>query len=292
MEQGSARRPPFSALIDRPSRRWPNGAQLAVLVVPNVEHFRADRGIHGLAEGQGVPGRELGRREYGNRVGIWRLMEILDRHGIRATVALNGEVCIHEARIIEEGHRLGWEWMGHGLTNSVRLTELSATEEREVIRRTSELIKEAVGTPPRGWLSPGLESTDRTAGLLAEAGYDYLCDLVNDDQPYELDTGAPKSILSLPYTLELNDKQVIEAHGRSGVEFAERIWRQFLQLYGEGHASMRVMAIAVHPYISGVPYCASALDEVLARLARFRGVWFATGSEIADAFHESCSTHE
>jgi peptidoglycan/xylan/chitin deacetylase (PgdA/CDA1 family) len=280
---------PYRPIVDRPPLRWPNGAFVAVWVIPNIEHFRFDRPF-AASPGSGavpdVPG--YAARDYGNRVGVWRFMRVLDRYGIRATVALNADVCDYEPEIVRAGCERGWEWMGHGQTNSVRLDELAQDEEeRRVIGDTLARIEAATGARPRGWLGPGLAETVRTPDLLREAGLSYVADWVNDDQPYAMDT-AHGALYAIPYTLELNDKRIIEARGASGRDFYAAIVDQFDTLYQEGADSGRVMAIALHPYLMGVPHRIRYLDEGLAYIHRHEHVWWATGAEIVDAYRQHC----
>ena len=128
-------------------------------------------------------------RDYGNRVGIWRIMEVLTRYGIRASAALNSEVCDHHPEIIEEAGRLGWELVGHNQTNPLRLTEMDGSQERDAVRATIDRIEMASGKRPVGWLGAGLAETWNTLDYLAEAGIRYVCDWVNDDQPYLFEIG-------------------------------------------------------------------------------------------------------
>ena len=196
----------YSAIIDRPRLSWPNGARVAVWVIPNIEHFLFDRPgtrlEHGLQLKPDV--RNYSWRDYGVRVGIWRMMEVMEKHGVRGTVALNSDVCTHYPRIIEEGKKLGWEWMGHGTSNSILINNQSEKEERALIREVVETITRSIGRPPRGWLSPALSETVRTLDILAENGIEYVGNWVNDDQPYPMWV-KKGSMISMPYSAEIND---------------------------------------------------------------------------------------
>ena len=168
---------PYSAIVDRAPLTWPNGARVAVWVIPNIEHFLFDRPSTPIthATTRLVPDvLNYSWRDYGVRVGIWRLMEVMQKHGFRGTVALNSDVCRHYPRIIEEGKKLAWEWMGHGTTNSILLDRQTEDEERALIREVVETIAASTGARPRGWLSPALSESHRTLDLLAEAGIDYV----------------------------------------------------------------------------------------------------------------------
>jgi allantoinase len=276
----------YSAIITRPPLRWPNDARVAVWVIPNIEHFHIDRpgtALRPESAQQAPDVYNFAWRDYGLRVGIWRLMAILDKYKIRATVALNAEVCDHYPLIVQEGVKRGWEFMGHGLTNSQRLAGLSEEEERDVIARTLARIEQAVGRRPRGWLGPGLAETWRTPDLLAEAGIEYVGDWCADDQPFPMRV-AQGELIAMPYTVELNDIPLFLHHHFTGQQFYEAIRDQFDVLYQEGRESGRVMAIALHPFITGVPHRAKYLDQALAYVTGHRYVWLATGSEILDAY--------
>jgi len=264
---------PYSAIIDRPPVRWPNGAKLAVWVVPNIEHFHLEL----TANAPDV--RNYSRRDYGNRVGIWRLMEVLEKNGIRGTVALNGEVGTYYPRVLEEAIKLKWELMGHGVTNSSLLTGLAIEEEAAVIAKTKSAI-EAYGQKMKGWLGPGLTETWNTLDLLHHAGVEYVCDWVNDDLPYRMRNG----IYSIPYSIELNDMPLFNNPTISIDDFEKRIRDTFEVLYAEGDRGGRVMCIALHPFLTGVPHRIRYLDRALSYIASHDQVWLATGSEIINAF--------
>ncbi len=266
---------PYQAIVDRPPVKWPNGARVAVWVIPNIEHFHDEIG------NQAPDIRNFSRRDYGNRVGVWRIMEVLSKHGVRGTVALNGEVGRHYPRIMEEANRLQWELMGHGLTNSVVLTGLSKENETAVIAETRAII-EQWGQKMRGWLGPGLTETWHTLGLLREHGVEYVCDWVNDDLPYRMNNG----LYSIPYSIELNDMPLFNMPSIGIDEFYRRICETFDVLYEEGARNGRVMAIALHPFLIGVPHRIRTLDRALSHIGGHRDVWFATGSEIIEAYRK------
>ena len=214
------------------------------------------------------------------RSGIWRLMEVMARHGVRGTVALNSELCDAHPEIIDEAKKLGWEFMGHNQSNVRRLNKLAEGSEREVVRATLERIAAAAGRKVAGWLGSGLQETWHTLDYLAEFGCKYVADWVNDDQPYVMDLGA-RRLCSIPYSAEINDKVAVEYHHVTPEEFERMIRRQFEVLHREGG---RVMAIALHPYIFGVPHRIDALDRALKFVASQSGVWLATGEEIVEHY--------
>jgi allantoinase len=283
---------PYSPIIDRPRLTWPNGAHVAFWVIPNIEFFALDENVPAAAGGTGAPAPDVPTwsvRDYGNRVGVFRLMDTMARHGIRGTVALNADLCEHHPQIISAGNGLGWEWMGHNQTNTVRLNSVPPEREPVIIRETLSTIEQATGTRPVGWLSSGLQETYATPGLLAAEGCTYVADWPNDDQPYVMTLDGGRSLISVPYSYEVNDKPAFEKHHWTGVEFGEMIRRQFDVLYREGAESGRVMAVALHPYLSGMPHRIDAIDEAFAYVARHPHVWLATGKEIAEAYRAQLS---
>jgi allantoinase len=275
---------PYSPIIHRPPLKWPKGAHVALWVIPNIEFFALDEKVPPGSGGTGVPVPDVptwSLRDYGNRVGVFRLMEVLDRYGIRATVALNSELCAEHPAIIEEGNKLRWEWMGHCESNTRRLNAAPPGEEPRIIKDSLAIIERAVGARPRGWLGSGLQETWDTLDLLAAEGCDYVCDWTNDDQPYIMTLDGGKTLVSVPYSHEINDKPAFERFNRTADQFREMICRQFDVLYREGAQSGRVMAIAIHPYLTGVPHRIDAFAQALAYISQHERVWKATGMEIA-----------
>jgi allantoinase len=275
---------PYSPIINRPRLEWPNGARVALWVIPNIEFFSLEDRIPGAggSDGPDIPNWSL--RDYGNRIGVFRLMKVLDRHGIRATVALNSNLCAVHPEIMQEGDKRGWEWMGHNETNSVRLNEVPSEEEERIIKSTFATIEQATGTRPSGWLGTGLQETWHTLDHLADQGCEYVCDWVNDDQPYTMTLEGGRRIVSMPYSYEINDKPAFEKKMVSADGFSDMIRRQFDVLYQEGAESGRVMAICLHPYIIGQPHRIGALDAALEYICGHKDVWLATGREITRHF--------
>jgi allantoinase len=283
---------PYSPMPRRPKVTWPNGARLAFWIIPNIEFFSLMEKVPAGAGGSGVPAPDVPSwavRDYGNRVGVFRLMEVMERYGVRGTVALNSDLCEHHPEIIEEGLARKWEFMGHNESNTRRLNEAAAGAEGGIIQRTVSTIGKATGVKPRGWLSSGLQETWDTLEHLSEAGVDYVCDWTNDDQPYAMTLANGREMLSVPYSHEINDKPAFDKFHMSGPEFGAMIKRQFDVLWREGEQSARVMAIALHPYLTGVPHRIDAFEEALAYICKHEGVWLATGSEIADAWRQATS---
>jgi peptidoglycan/xylan/chitin deacetylase (PgdA/CDA1 family) len=276
---------PYSPIIHRPKLTWPNGARVALWVIPNIEFFSLEERPAGYGAAAKIPDVVMwSDRDYGNRVGVWRLMDVLDRYGIRGSVALNSLLCDHHPVIIEEGNKRNWEWMGHNESNTRRLNEAPPGEEAGIIKRTLAAIERATGMRPQGWLSSGLQETWDSLDLLAAEGCRYVCDWCNDDQPYIMHLDGGRHLVSVPYPQQTNDKPAYERMYVSPPEFRDMICRTFDVLYREGADSGRVLPIALHPYISGVPHRIGALDAALEYICRHEGVWRATGAEIAEFY--------
>ncbi|MDB5698565.1 MAG: polysaccharide deacetylase family protein [Alphaproteobacteria bacterium] len=277
---------PYSALPNRPRWTLPDAAKVALWVIPNIEHFRYGQPsttIIPLTAGLVPDVLNHSWRDYGNRVGVWRMMDILQECGVQATAALNAEVTAEYPEIISAGRELGWEWMGHGMTNSTLLAGMAEDEERAEISNTLRTIAAATGAPPRGWLGPALTETEHTLDLLAEAGVDYVADWVNDEQPYRIATRS-RDIYSIPYSIEINDITAFLTLGRSGEEFADMICDQFDVLYEDGATTGRVMSICLHPFLIGHPHRAKHFKKALKYITAHPGVWSATGSQIIDCY--------
>jgi peptidoglycan/xylan/chitin deacetylase (PgdA/CDA1 family) len=215
--------------------------------------------------------------EYGNRVGFWRILKVFDEFKIPGVLAINGSALAAYPPIVEAAMARNWEFMGHGFTQR---NMQKVENEREDIRKTADVIAKATGKRPRGWLGPGLTETWKTLDLLQRAGVEYVCDWVNDDLPYRMKNG----IYSIPYSIELNDMPLFTNPSISIDDFEKRIRDTFDVLYAEGDKGGRVMGIALHPFLTGVPHRIRYLDRALSYIAAHDKVWLATGSEIIDAF--------
>ena len=279
----------YSPIFHRKPLRLPGNARVGVWVVINVEEWDINapmaRTVLPTPQGRAVlpdiP--NFGWFDYGLRVGFWRLKRVLDRHGIRATVSLNASVCLSYPEIVAESLKSGWELMGHGFIQRVINAE---PDERAVIRRTISTIQEFAGAAPRGWMGPGLAETFHTPDILAEEGIEYVCDWCNDDQPYPMKVKSGR-LVSIPYTLELNDIPIYAVQHHRSPEIFERTRDQFDTLYREGAESARIMAISTHPYITGVPHRIKYFDLIFDYIKQFEGVVFLTGSEILDWYNSA-----
>ena len=274
----------YSPIVGRAPLRLPGGARMAVWVVVNVEEWdpRAPMPRTVLTPpAGGAPSPDVPNwawHEYGNRVGVWRLIEALDSLSIAASLAINGTAVEAYAPICEAALERGWEFVGHGLTQR---NMQKVEDERADIRRTAEIVERFTGARPRGWLGPGLTETWETPDLLVEEGYEYVCDWVLDDQPVTLATRAGP-IVNLPYTQECNDVAMMLIQHHPAREYLDRASDQFDQIYADSRDSARVMALVVHPYIMGAPHRARYFRAALERIAGREGVLFWTGGRILD----------
>lgn len=277
----------YSPIVDRKPMKLPRGARVAVWTIVNVEEWDITkpmaRSVLPPPGGGANPIPDVlnfSWFEYGLRVGFWRLKEVLDRHRVKATVSLNGSVCRSYPRVVEAAVKADWEMMGHSfIQRPIQLEE----DQQGMIRKTIATIKEAAGRAPRGWMGPGLTETWETPDLLAAEGIEYVCDWVNDDQPYEMRVKTGH-LVSLPYTVEVNDIPIFLLQHHPAEELFRRAKDQFDTLYAEGKTNARIMAIAVHPYVSGVPHRITYFDRIFRYIKKHRGVLFWKGEEILDWF--------
>jgi len=279
----------FSPIVDRKPFKLPNGAHVAVWVIPNIEHFLWDRpstSITQVTTSLSPDVLNYSWRDFGVRVAIWRMMEVMEKYGVKGTVALNSDVCLHYPRIIEEANKLGWEWMGHGQTNSVLFNKQTEAEERKLITDIAATIQKHTGTKPRGWLSPALSESFNTPDLLAEAGFDYVANWVNDEQPYPMKV-KKGTMISIPYAIEINDIPAFLDRHWDAEQFYRAICDQFDVLYRDGEKSARVMAIALHPFLIGHAYRSKYFDLALKYIKGHPKVWFARGGEIIDWYKKN-----
>jgi peptidoglycan/xylan/chitin deacetylase (PgdA/CDA1 family) len=271
--------------------RWPDGRRLAVHFVINVEYFQPDRPSTSINPAMTALTPDVYNhswRDYGIRAGIWRLMALFDRLGVPASVAMNADVCDAYPRVVEEVVGRGWEVLGHGTTNSRFLNPMDEETERAAIHEALDRLERGTGRRPRGWLGPALAENWRTPALLEEAGLDYVCDWLNDDEPYRFTTPAGR-LVSVPYSAEINDIHCFLRGGYTAPEYRTLLTDQFDVLYGEGAERPKVMAVPLHPFIMGHPFRSKYLDVAIQHMAEHDDVWFCTGSEIVDAYERSTS---
>ena len=275
---------PYSPITERRRLRWPNGARLALCVIPNIECFHIDRPIaRGEPHVPDIQGYSL--RDYGARVGVFRIMNVLDKYAIRASAVLNADVCEHYPAIITQGNKRAWEWLGHGVTNHLRMHDYPQDEERQMIRQVKETITACAGKAPKGWLSPGLAETFSSPDHLAAEGFEYICDWACDDQPVAMRVQRGRMI-ALPVHSTISDIVIFLRSNRMPEDYFSIIRDQFNTLYEEGAENGRLMALPLHPFIIGLPFRIKYLAKTLEYLCSHSGVWLATGGEIADWFYQ------
>lgn len=277
-------RMPYQAINDRPRLVWPNGARVAVWVVPNVEHYEyLPERIGARDPWPRVPHPDVlgyGLRDFGNRVGFWRMTEMTERLGIPLTLSLNLANWVHYPEIFEASKARGWDVMAHGLYNTRYHWGLSEAEERAAIAECVDIYGNLTGQMLRGWFSPAATWTDNTPDLVAEAGISYYCDWYHDDQPTRM-TVRQGRLITLPYQMDINDAMIWRHHFEAEA-FAGMIIDHFDTLWREGAEQGRVMCIALHPYIMGQPHRIRALERALRHVVEHDAVWMTTGAEIAD----------
>jgi allantoinase len=280
----------WSILPERKPVAWPGDARMALWVVPALEWFPLDM------KGQPFkpPGamqtaypdlRHYTLRDYGNRVGIFRILDVLSKRGIPASVAVNAAVATRYPSLLRTCVEQGCEVIANGLDmDHLHHGGLSEAEERDWIARTLQVLREASGQPVRGWLSPAKSESLLTPDLLAQAGVDYVCDWVNDDMPYAMRTRSGP-LHAMPHPVDIDDYTILVQNHQTEDDFRDALIDQFDQLYRESApGNGRVMAISLHPWVIGQPYRIGALEEALDHMQSQHGVWAATGSQILDAW--------
>ena len=283
----------WSMLPERKPVAWPHQARVALWVVPALEWFPLNMAGQpfkppGAMQTAYPDVRHYTLRDYGNRVGIFRIMKALEKHGIRPTVAVNAAVALRYPSLINECTQRGWEIMANGLDmDHLHHGGLALDDEKKLIDTTLDILRKASGQAVRGWLSPAKSESAATLDLLGAAGLDYVSDWVNDDMPYAMRT-ASGPIHAMPHPIDIDDHTILVQNHHTEDDFRDQLCDQFDLLYKESAtAGGRIMAISLHPWVIGQPYRMRALEEALAHIMRHPGVWAATGSEILDAWKAS-----
>lgn len=277
----------YSAIHRRPHYRWPNGARLAVYLGFNIEHFAFGEGL-GAKLGPVCPEPDVlnyAWREYGNRVGAWRCLELFEQLGLPAGVLINTALYDHCPELVAAFVARGDELIGHGHTNAHQQVRLDEAAEAALLRHCRERISAESGVAPTGWLSPWISESLVTPDLLQETGYRYTLNWAHDDQPVHMLTRSGETLWSIPYPQELNDIPMIVARQMDGRDFARMIVDNFDEMLEQSVQQPLVMGIALHPYLVGQPYRLRHLRSALQHLAaaRDRGeIWFTTPGAICD----------
>jgi peptidoglycan/xylan/chitin deacetylase (PgdA/CDA1 family) len=274
----------YSAIVDRPKLELPGKARVVVWSIVNLEVWDISRPMArqvlppptGVTQLPDVPNWTW--HEYGMRVGFWRFHAMYERLKIRPTLALNARVCVDYPRVAQACRDSGWEFMGHSYEQGPIHGE---KDQPAMIRRCIDTIRDFTGKPPVGWLGPGLTETYETPEHLAAAGIRYIGDWVYDDEPTEIRTqNGP--LVTIPYSMETNDIPVMIVQHHEGAYWLRKCIDQFDRLWQEGAKRPKVMAIAIHPYISGQPFRIKYLEQVYAYIAKKKGVLHWNGEQIMD----------
>lgn len=279
----------WSMLPARPKIMWPRGARVALWVNVVLEQFPLDTANTPFPVPLGLerPYPDYWNytlRDYGNRVGCYRLFRMLDALGIRASVAISARLAETTPFLLDDISARGYEVVAHGLDMAhLHAGDMPMATERDWIRRALDMLH-ASGAEPRGWLSPAQSQSQNTLSLLREAGLDYCCDWSNDEMPYTY-SGQASGLASMPYPFELSDIFCMGLWHQTASEYAEQIVDKFIALHKEAtHLGGRVMALTLHGAISGQPYRIASIREALTEIMAHEGVWSATPSEILGAF--------
>ena len=273
----------YVPITQRASYDWPERKRLTVYVGLNLEHFAFGEGLGAELAPGGLPPDVLNFawRDYGNRVGAWRMLELFDQLGWPCSVLLNSAIYDYAPQLAAAFRARGDEFVGHGRSNSERQGTLDEPGERALIAEATAAIARHEGKPPAGWLGPWISESRVTPDLLQEAGYRYLLDWCMDDQPIWFRTRRGR-ILALPYPQELNDIPMIVGRKLGGDAFADMIIDNFDEMLEQSRARPLVMGIALHPYLVGQPYRLRHLRRALQHIARHRDrIWIATAGAIA-----------
>jgi allantoinase len=277
---------PYSPIGDREPLRWPGGARVAVWVVPNIEHYEYLPPAGAVDPYPRTPHpdvRKYSYHDYGNRVGFWRMLEVLDRYDVPCTVSLNTAVLDHYPEIASAMIERAWDFMSHGLYNTRYLTGLSEDEERAFLATCNRVLERHTGHGYNGMLGPNITGNPWTPDLMVEAGMKYHADWVHDERPSPLLTRTGEPLVALPYSYELNDAPLLMRSHVEGEAYADMCIAQFDRLYAESADTGRMMAMPLHPFTIGQPHRVKHLDRVLSHL-RGAGAWIANGSQIVDHY--------
>lgn len=288
----------WSPLVARAPLQWPGDARIAFCVIVNLEQIEWLPPSGALIPPSAVrygpyPDvydiHEISQHEYGNRVGVFRIMSVLQSHGVKGTAAIDALIAEETPYLVKCCRDLGWELIGHGISFAQMINErMSEEEERAIILRTLDAITCAGGERPVGWHGPDYGESKRTPRLLAESGVRYVCDWPNDEQPYRMIVPTGE-LVSLPVTQELDDIRMLRERGVSVERWRYAAIEAFERLYEDGKSSGRLFVLNLHPYVIGQPFRIGYLNDVIDQVAARDGVWIATGREIVEWYLASAS---
>jgi allantoinase len=295
----------FVPISERKPLKWPNGKRLAIILTTNFEYWDAVRESPKLfypggpsIVGGDLPGNVYDNpnytwREYGQRIGVWRMFDVFDAEGVPSSCTVNAKMMLERPQVIRAALERKWELIAHNYVQTDLLTDNMFDEaaEKDVIRSTLKVYEDFCGFKSKGWLSSSLRSTLNTVDILAEEGVLFTCDLLNDDQPYMVKTRSGKPMVSVSYTSEVNDFTVFMRQGNTVNGGIDVFKEQFDWLYAESATSGRFMNIGLHPHVIGQPFRIRALRDFIRYAKQFDDVWFATREEIADWYVNNHASH-
>lgn len=294
----------WSPLIKRQPLRWPGGKKLAVVITMNCEYWdlTKDTSEPYYAGGppmlpDSLPGNvadypNFTWREYGQRVGVWRMFRLFEEMGAPFSVTINAKTALERPEIVEYANARGWEIVAHNYEQGELLTRYTfdIDKERALIDATLAVYEKVVGRKAKGWLSSSLRSTPNTPNILAERGLQFFCDYMNDEQPYLIQTPSGP-IVNVPYTIEINDFTFFHRRAMSTWDAARMLKDQFDELYREGAESGRIMSVGLHPHVSGHPHRMPCFREFLAHAKKHPDVWWTTREEISSWYLQNHGSH-
>lgn len=271
---------------DRPKIVWPGGKSIAFWVAPNLEFYEIDPPANPARKSWSRPHPDVvgySHRDYGNRVGHWRMADVMSKYNVPGSVSLSVALCQHHPEVVADGNARGWEFFSHGIYNTRYCYGMDEAQERAIIEDSIRTVREATGQTIKGWLAPALTHTERTFDLLSDYGIQYTCELFQDDQPQPLKVRGGRMI-SMPYSLEVNDHYGFFVYNMTPRQYADALIRQFDRLAREGETSGTVMCIPLHAYLIGQPHRIGPFEDVLRHITADPRVWVTRAGEIADFY--------
>ena len=290
---------PYSALPSRSPLRWPQGQPLALCVVLYLDYWELETpkgqhrapGAHGPWGNQFPDLRTWSYRLYGERIGLFRILEVLKRHGVRATIAAGAEFCRQYPELIKTCADQGYEIAAHG-THATRMitSRMTEAEERAVIQDARTAIAKAAGHEPSGWFGQDQGESTRTPNLVSEAGFSYIADWPNDEQPYWMTVERP--LVSIPLQTELDDQHLLWMRQHPVWHYPDLVEQAANQLAVDGREQARSLCLGVRTWLFGRPHRIKYLDEALSRLSQRDDIWVTTAADIAQAFQNQFPAQE
>lgn len=295
---------PYSPFPSRGKLTWPNNKRLAIIITINMETWDLIKDTEEAYYAGGpsilpdlLPGNvpdfpNYMWREYGQRVGVWRLLDVFDELSVKPECTVNAKTCLERHEMVKAAMDRKLQIIPHNYEQGELLTEYfnDPIKEEEVIKNTLEVYRETTSLIPQGWLSSSLRGTENTANILVKNGIRFYCDAMNDDQPYMIDTDSG-SIVSIPYSNEINDFTLLTRRGHTTDEFRDILIEEMNVLYEESKETSKIMNIGLHPHVSGRAYRVRAIKEFLEAAKELEGIWWATRSQIAEEYLKQSEEH-